>query len=103
MQEQDDGDVTPLYPSDAPTRTIMAHQRQGWADKSLPKGIMFDATRQRFRARVMMQGQQYHGGWHATLAAAVAARNRLAVQLYGSDARLVPVRVTQTSAKAAAR
>ena len=92
-----------LYPSGAPQRAIGQHRRRDSTYKALPNGISFDRTRLRYRARVTFDGRQYHGGWFNNVADAVAARNRLAVQLYGSDARLVPVRVTETAARARVR
>jgi hypothetical protein len=92
MQHPGSDDTGRLYPCDAPSRTVKAHQRRPRSDKSLPKGITFDSDRLRYRAVVTIEGRQYHGGWFNNVADAVSARNALAVQLYGSDARLVPPR-----------
>ncbi|WP_144445552.1 hypothetical protein [Inquilinus limosus] len=78
-----------LYPSDAPSRTIAIHRARDRSNKALPKGITWDGSRLRYRARVIIQGRAYHGGWFDNLPDAVEARNRLALKLYGSDARLV--------------
>lgn len=92
-----------LFPSDAPRRAIGQHRRRDSTNKALPNGVSFDRSRLRYRARVTFEGRQYHGGWFNNVADAVAARNRLAKQLYGSDARLVPADVTKTAATAGAR
>ena len=51
------------------------------------KGVCWDAQQSKWKARVQVNGRQYHAGFHDTAEAAYAARCALAERLHGEFAR----------------